>query len=121
MRLIVKTFTAAAAVAAYRLVAMASDTTVQQGAASTDLLIGVSHELPAVSGERLDVALQGIVEVEFGGTVPRGTKITSDASGKAIAAAPAAGVKAQIAGIALGSYVNGDRGLVLLSQSTLTG
>ena len=39
-----------------------------------------------VSGERLDIIRDDLAEVEFGGTVTRGQALTSDASGKAVAA-----------------------------------
>lgn len=117
-----KTLIAGAAVAKNRIVKFgAADTAAIQAAASTDLLIGVSDNLGASSGEPFDVIVDGIALVEYGGNVTRGQKLTADADGKAIAAAPAAGVNAQIIGIAMLSGVSGDIGSVRIAPSTLQG
>lgn len=119
---ITKNFTAEAAVTKRRIVKLgATDTAVLLGAASTDLLIGVSTEIDAVLGETCDVRVSGIAEVEFGGAVTRGGYLTSDATGRAIAAAPGAGVNASIIGMAMVSGVAGDIGSVLLSQGRIQG
>lgn len=117
-----KNFTAGAAVSKRRLVKFGSaDFTVIQAAAATDLIIGVASELDAASGARVDVHVTGIAEVEAGGTITRGAKVTADADGKAVAAAPAAGVNNQIAGIAMVSASAGDIIDVLLAPSTMQG
>lgn len=118
---IVKAYTTSAAVSAYRVVKLTADKTVAQAAAATDLLFGVAGSLSADSGERADIILTGIAEVEYGGNVTRGTKLTVDADGKAVEAAPAAGVNNQIIGVAMESGVSGDIGSVLISQSTMQG
>ncbi|MGD9599926.1 MAG: capsid cement protein [Steroidobacteraceae bacterium] len=116
-----KTLIAGAAVAARRIVKFgASDTAVLQAAAATDLSIGVA-DLGAASGEYCDVIVDGIALVEYGGNVTRGAKLTSDADGKAIAAAPAAGANAQVIGIAMLSGVAGDIGSVRIAPSTMQG
>lgn len=82
-----KTFVAGGAIAPYRLVKFgSSDTTLLQAAAATDALLGVSGQIGAASGEVLDVTLVGIGEVEAGDNITRGNQLTSDASGKAVAA-----------------------------------
>ena len=118
-----KTYTASAAIAAFRIVKFGgADLTVVQAAASTDLSIGVSGSLAATSaGDRIDIIRDDLVPVEYGGAVVRGEKLTSDASAKAVTAAPALGVNAQIIGIAEVSGVAGDIGLMLLSPSVMQG
>lgn len=118
-----KNYSATAAIAAYRIVKFgASDGDVTQAAASTDLSVGVNGRLAAAAaGDRIDIVRSGIAEVEYGGNVTRGAKLTSDADGKAIAAAPAAGVNAQIIGIAEVSGVAGDIGSVFISPSVMQG
>ena len=115
--------TADGAIAAYRIVKFgAADGNVAQAAASTDLAIGVTDRLAAaVAGDRIDVIRSGIAEVEYGGNVTRGQKLTADADGKAIAAAPAAGVNAQIIGTAEVSGVAGDIGSLLVAPSVMQG
>lgn len=117
-----KNFTTGAAVTKRRLVKFGSaDFTVVQAAAATDLIIGVASELSADSGARVDVHVAGIAEVEAGGTITRGAKVTADSDGKAVAAAPAAGVNNQIAGIAMVSASAGDIIDVLLAPFTMQG
>lgn len=116
-----KTLIAGAAVAARRIVKFGSgDTAVIQAAAATDLSIGVS-DLGAASAEYCDVIIDGIALVEYGGNVTRGDKLTADADGKAVTAAPAAGVNAQIIGIAMLSGVSGDIGSVRIAPSVMQG
>lgn len=90
-------------------------------AAAGDLLLGVSTEIPSAIGERCDVQLDGICDVVYGGAVTRGQRLTADASGRAVAAAPGAGTNNQIIGTALVSGVLGDIGQMLISQSVMQG
>ena len=98
-----------------------TDDFVAQGAAATDLLMGVSGNIPAAAGERIDIAQEVILDIVFGGTVTRGQPITSDASGRAVAAAPAAGSNVRIVGFAEVSGVLGDIGGVFLSPGIMQG
>lgn len=105
---------AGAAIAKRRIVKYGSgDELVIQAAAATDLLIGISDDagdIPAPSGTdyyRVDVIDDGFALVDCGGTVTRGQYVTSDSAGKAIAAAPAAGVNANYVGQAASSGVSG--------------
>lgn len=118
-----KNFLAGAAIAAGLIVKHgAADDTVVPAAAATDLLIGVaSRDFDAASGERIDVMTHGIAAVKLGGAVTRGQPVTSDANGKGVAAAPAAGANARVIGIALASGVLNDVVDVLLSQSVMQG
>ena len=117
-----KAFLAEAAVTKRRIVKFgAADNAVVMAAAAADTSFGVSTEIDAAIGQTVDIVLSDIADVEFGGTVTRGAKLTSDATGRAIAAAPAAGANVQIIGIALVSAVAGDVGPVLIKQSVMQG
>lgn len=117
-----KTFTAGAAITKRRLVKIGSaDGQVIQAAGTTAAIIGVAAELDVDSGDRVDVHVVGIAEVEAGGTITRGALVTSDVNGKAVAAAPGAGVNAYVAGIALNSAVSGDIIPVQLAPGVMQG
>lgn len=117
-----KTRTAGGAIAGRRIVKHgASDGAVLQASAATDALIGVSERLTVASGERVDIVLSGLVEVDYGGNVTRGGPLTADANGKAIAAAPAAGATMRIIGFADVSGVSGDIGQVLIAPGFIQG
>lgn len=104
-----KNYNAGGAIAKRRIVKFgADDKTMLQAAAATDLLIGVATEVDVVTGEPVDVILEGIALCQAGGAVTRGNEVTSDANGKAVAAAPGAGVNNRIIGIALASAVLDD-------------
>jgi Uncharacterized conserved protein (DUF2190) len=64
-----------------------ADGTVVAAAAATDNIIGVTGELPVVAGERVDVTLIGISYLVAGAASTRGAPLTSDASGRGVAAA----------------------------------
>jgi hypothetical protein len=116
-----KTLIAGAAVAKNRIVKFgSSDTAAVQAAAATDLLIGVSDNLGAASGEPFDVIVDGIALVEYGGNVTRGAMLTADADGKAVAAAPAAEATARVIGVAMVSGAAGDIGSVLVRQGAVS-
>lgn len=113
-RILVKNYNAAAAVTVRRLVRFDATTpnpNVQHATAATDNIIGVSDmaadSQPAGTpnifavGNRVDVVLLGVTEVEAGAAFAAGTLLTADATGRAIVAAPAAGVNNRIAGVAL--------------------
>ena len=119
---LIKTFVAEAAIVKHRLVVFGtSDANVVQASAATDALVGVADTLDAGAGERLDVVLTGVAEVEFGGTVSRGDLLTADVDGKAVVAAPAVGVNNRVAGVAMVSGVAGDVGAVLLMPTQIQG
>ena len=121
--LLTENFTAGAAIAPYRICkAGAADLKAIQAAASTDGMFGVSDSLGAdAAGDRVDIYTAGPVEVEYGDTIVRDDLLTADADGKAVAAAPAAGVNARIIGIARVSGVVGDIGLVQLAPGQIQG
>ena len=124
---IIKSYKAGATVNKYRIVkGGADDDHVIQAAAATDKLIGVL-DVAGIAGttqaaeERVDVIHAGIAECEAGGTIAVGDPITSDANGKAVAAAPTAGTNNPIVGKALRSAVSGDIFPVLVSLGTVQG
>ncbi len=116
-----KTLIAGGTVTKNRIVKFdSSDVTAVQASAATDLLIGVSDNLGAASGQPFDVILSGVALVEYGGNVTRGQALTADSNGKAIAAAPAATASARTIGVAMESGVSGDIGSVLLAPGSVT-
>lgn len=117
-----KNYTAEGAITARRIVKPGSaDGTVAIAAAATDALMGVCESVGPADGERCDIIKVGIADVEFGGAVTRGGPLTSDASGRAIAAVPAAGANVRIIGFAEVSAVAGDIGQVLISPCVMQG
>ena len=101
--LLIVNFVADAAILNNRLVKFGTgDKNVAVAAAASDFLIGVVNEMPPgiAANERVDVVRMGIAWVECGAAVPRGSPITSDAVGRAVVAAPAAGVNNRIIGFA---------------------
>ena len=90
-------------------------------AAVSDKLTGVSTDISSAINERCDVILGGIADVLYGGVVTRGDLLTSDASGRAVVAAPVAGANNRIIGFALVSGVLNDVGSVDISQSMMQG
>lgn len=90
-------------------------------AAATDLLIGVNEHSIDAAEDDVRVMLSGIGEVVLGGTVAVGDKLTSDANGKAVTAAPGAGVNHNIIGIATKAGVLNNIIPFLFAQSTLQG
>lgn len=97
-----KNYVADVAIPAFRLVKPGTaDDRIALATGSIDALIGTSTDISAAIGERCDVQLCEIAYVEAGAAITRGALITSDATGRGITAAPAAGVNASVAGRAL--------------------
>ena len=86
--LLIKTKTAGAAIEAYRLLTHGAADNAVVPAAVSSTFDGVSGHMATANGEKIDVALAGIAEVQLGGTVTRGSMLTSDANGKAVVAVP---------------------------------
>lgn len=101
--LTVKSMVAEAAVLPNRVVKFGtSDGNVVQAAAATDALVGVADGLgQATAGSRVDVVMSGIAEAEAGAAITRGALLTTDASGRVIAATAAGGSNVRIIGAAL--------------------
>lgn len=119
---LIRNFKAEAAIGKYLIVKPgAADGQVLQAAAAADKLIGVTTDIDAAINERCDVIMDGIADVIYGGAVTRGDLLTSDANGKAVAAAPAAGANNRSIGVALVSGVAGDVGQVNVAPSMMQG
>lgn len=91
----IKTLIAATAVAQYRAVKFGpGDEDVAQADAVGNDLIGVNAEPADVpAGSRIDVTLDGLVEIEAGATFARGVDLTVDAQGRAVASGAATDAK----------------------------
>lgn len=108
IRILSKSRRAAGIIPAYRIVKPgAEDGQVALATAATDALMGTSGQLPAAAGERIDIDLGGMPEVELGGTVAAGDPITCDANGKGIKAEPEAGANVRYIGFADTAGTNG--------------
>jgi len=119
---LIVSYVAEAALAKSRIVCFgATDGSVKQAAAATDAMIGVTEGFAYVAGDRADIVRTGLADVEYGGVITRGQPLTSDALGRAVAAAPAAGVNNRIIGYAEVSGVAGDIGSVLLGAEMIQG
>lgn len=119
---LLKSFTAGAAIAAFRLVKLSAAETVVPAAAAADASIGVANEVAAASGERQDVVMAGIAFVEAGAAVALGALVMSDASGRGITATAAAGTNVRVIGTALdAASAAGDVIRVLLSLGSFQG
>ena len=111
----------ATAVPIYRIVKKgASEDLVIPSSAGLDKHTGVA-QTGGATGARVRVGMSGIVKVEAGGTFVQGDRLTSDANGRAIVAAPGAGVNVNVIGIAMSDSVLNDIGTVLLAPSTWQG
>ena len=121
-QVLVRNFKAEGAIPAFTIFKMGSaDGQILAGAAATDKLMGVTTDIAAAINERCDGMLVGIADVLYGGAVARGDPLTSDALGRAVNAAPAAGSNVRVIGTALVSGVLGDIGQVNISPSVMQG
>ncbi len=120
--LLILPFEASAATTARRIARfsdVSASARVAPAAANTDPSIGVFERMAGASGDMVDVVVQGVASVELGGTVTAGAALTSDASGRAIAAVAVAATTVRIVGIALEPGVVGDFVEVLVQPSLL--
>lgn len=119
----IMSFEASAAVRGRRLVAgSGSGALVREATAGTDKIIGATGQMGAdAAGDMVDVIVDGPVEVVFGGNVSAFDPVTADAQGRAVVAAPGAGVTHRIAGFALVDGVVGDIGRVQIAPSLIKG
>jgi hypothetical protein len=115
-------FEAGAATVARRI-ARFSDVSASQkvapASANTDPIIGVFDRIAGATGDIVDVIVEGQALVELGGTVTAGAPLTTDASGRAIVATPAAATTVRVLGFALEPGVIGDIAKVLVQPSLL--
>lgn len=120
---LIKNYTAEAAIGAYRIVKFgAADGGVLIATAAGDKIVGVNDRMAAAAaGDRIDVVRTGIAEVEYGAAVAAGDLLMSDASGRAIVAAAAAGANVRTIGVAEVAGVLGDIGSVHLAPGSFQG
>lgn len=119
---LIKNFIAGAAIPRRRIVKFgANDQQVVLAVAAADASIGITTEIDADANERIDVVLSNLAEVAYGGNVGRGDPLTSDAQGRAIAAAPAPGERQRIIGFAMAAGVVGDVGVCRIAPGFITG
>lgn len=113
--LFIKACYAGAAILPFRIVKHgAADGFAVQAAAAADFSFGVSDSLgAAAANDPCDVIRGGIAEVIYGGTITRGQPVTSDSSGRAVAAATGN----RVIGYAEVSGVVGDRGSIFIAPS----
>lgn len=101
----IKNFVSAGAIKPRRVVAFATTEGQVETAVSptAKTLIGVTGVIGTVgAGERVDIYFGDVQTVEAGAAFAQGAKLTVDAEGRVIAAAPAATVTQQIIGTAFG-------------------
>ncbi|MEQ8502200.1 MAG: hypothetical protein RIB84_22545, partial [Sneathiellaceae bacterium] len=114
--LLTKSYTTTAAVSAYRIVKRTGDRTVAHATTATDPIAGVTVDLGAASGGRVDVVEIGIQDVEFAGTVAAGDPVTATTDGQAIKAS-----SGRIVGYAMVAAVSGDRAPIMLAPGVTIG
>jgi len=114
-----KTFDAGAAIAKCRILKFGEGPgLVVQATGATDNVIGVSDPIGAESGKSVDVILEGIATVEYGGNVTAGDLLMADADGKAILATHGGGAHSRLIGVAMVSGVSGDLGAVHINTGS---
>ncbi|WP_413207979.1 DUF2190 domain-containing protein [Rhodospirillum sp. A1_3_36] len=120
---LIRSYTAGGAIARNRIVAWsATEGRVVQASAVTDKLMGASGVVGVTAaGDRLDIHRSEFAKVAFGGAVSQGDPLTTDADGKAVAAAPATGVNVHCLGWAEVDAVAGDIGEVFIHPFILQG
>lgn len=106
-----------AAIERHRIIALGTEDYQAVQATSPSNIIGVTTETGAPAEGRVDVILDGVATVEYGGTVTRGDFLTSDANGCAVTASAGD----EIVGRALISGVSGDYGSVIVGPGKLVG
>lgn len=92
----VKTYLADAAITKRRIVKFGSaDNKAAQASTNSDRFLGVCEGAlgAASAGDPVDVIRSGIANVDYGGTITRGDRLTADSNGKAISAEGLSGSK----------------------------
>ena len=113
--------TAAADIDGYLIIAYgANDDAVPANGASAPMF-AISNNLGARNGQRVDCITGGTPEVRYGGVVAAGDPLTADTQGRAVAAAPAAGVNARIIGFAAVSGNADDIGAAHIAPGIMQG
>lgn len=115
-------YIASAAITKYRCVEQVTDdNTCQQIATAGHKALGVAQEGPtstdATNGRIIDIQIQGVTLVEYGGTVTRGDRVVVDNTGRVVTATT--GNNQSQVGIALESGVVGDWHTLLLTPGVM--
>lgn len=125
---LIKNYTATAAIAPFRIVAFSTELTdrnyakVKPATGGNDALAGIIGIIGTVkANERVDVYKGDIQTLEFGGDILPGDPITSDAEGRGIKAAPAAGTAIRIIGFAEEPGEEGSQGAVHINPQIMRG
>lgn len=112
-QILLKSLTAGGTIAAHRFVEIdTKGEKVTQANSDGDPIIGVSDALTYKSGDRIDVGVIGIFDVEAGAAINAGVLVSSDADGKAKVAASGK----TVAGMTLAKAAAGDIVKVLLTH-----
>ena len=115
-------YTADADLAPYLITKFGSiDGNVAVAASATDNLLGVSENVPVAAGQTATICHTGSIYVTYGASVTAGQYVTSDAQGRAVPAAPAAGANVSVLGRALETGIVGDIRPVLLNIGQIQG
>lgn len=120
--LLTNPYIATTAVAGNRIVKHgAADGAAVQATANNEAFLGISDKQGADAGGVLDVHELGEADVTYGGNVARGDPLTSDAQGRAVTAAPAAGTNVSIIGWARIAGVLGDVAPITINRQRIQG
>ncbi|KQI69389.1 hypothetical protein AN189_02900 [Loktanella sp. 3ANDIMAR09] len=84
-------------------------------------ILGVTGVRGAAEGDRVDVYMTEMQDVETGAAVAFGDYVTADADGRAIPAAPADGVQLDVLGQAMESAPSGALCPILIRPQQITG
>lgn len=107
--LLIKSYTAGVAIAAYRFVKHgAADNAAIQATDASAAILGISDGLDVAAEQSVDVVKAGLAYLELGGNVTRGDVLIPDANGKGVAAVVVAGTEQHAGAIAEVSGVAGD-------------
>lgn len=106
---LIKSYTAGAAIAACRFVKHgAADNAAIQATDASKAILGISEQIGVASGDMADVIKLGLAYLELGGAVTRGDVLIPDADGKGVAATVVAGTEQHAGAVAETSGVAGD-------------
>lgn len=118
--LLIKSFRATAAIAAYLIAKSSGDKTVAVASAATDALMGSVGSLGVDSGEMVDFVETGWSEVRAGGNFDFNDPLTADANGKAIKAVVTNATAVRIIGFARAAAAAEDIVPYLVAPGYLT-
>lgn len=99
----------------------ASSATVALASAVGDEPLGVLQNKPKILGEAPSVRTLGLSKVKYGADVVVGDPLTTDGSGRAVKAAPGAGVNNGVWGVARSAGAVDELGTIYINPYTLQG